>query len=108
MATTSKVERENEEICNKVRARATIITGLGEGMVELGQQIANLMAAPPRLYRATAPLVHQVAPGKGDTGGDAMVVAPPAAQIPIMVGVALDRPPQPTACPPGMGHQKLK
>ena len=43
MVTTYKVESENEEIWDKVRARPTVATDLGEGMTELGQQIAKLM-----------------------------------------------------------------
>ena len=44
MVTTHKAESENEEIWDKVRARAVVATDPGEGMVELGQQIAKLMA----------------------------------------------------------------
>ena len=45
MVTAHKVESENKEIWDKVKARATVATDLGEGMAELGQQIARLMAA---------------------------------------------------------------
>ena len=45
MVATHKVESMNEEIQDKVRARAKVTTDLGEGMAELGQQIAKLMAA---------------------------------------------------------------
>ena len=45
MVTTCKAESENEEIQDKVRARAAVATDPGEGKAELGQQIAKLMAA---------------------------------------------------------------
>ena len=44
MVAAFKAESENKEIWDKVSARATITTDLGEGMAELGQQIAKLMA----------------------------------------------------------------
>ena len=50
-----------------------------------------------------APLVCQVAPRKGVAEGYAIVVAPPVTQTHTMVGVTLDRQPQPTAYPLGMG-----
>ena len=45
MVTTCKVENENKEIQDKVRARASVAIDVGEGTAELGQQIAKLMAA---------------------------------------------------------------
>ena len=44
MVTIHKVESENEEMQDKVRVRAMVMTDLGEGMAEFGQQIAKLMA----------------------------------------------------------------
>ena len=45
MVTVHKMESENKEIQDKTRARVTVGNDLGEGMAELGQQIAKLMAA---------------------------------------------------------------
>ena len=45
MVSTRKVESENEETQERVWARGMVTTKLGEGMAELGQQIAKLMAA---------------------------------------------------------------
>ena len=39
-----KAESENEETWEKVRAKATVTSNLGEGMAELSWQIAKLMA----------------------------------------------------------------
>ena len=44
MVAAHKAESKNEEIQDKVRARAAVTTDLGEGMAELGQQIAKLTA----------------------------------------------------------------
>ena len=41
MVAAHKAESKNEEIQDKVRARATVVTDLGEGMVKLGQQIVK-------------------------------------------------------------------
>ena len=48
MVAAHKVESENGEIEDKVRARAAVTTDSGEGTIELGQQIAKLMAALTR------------------------------------------------------------
>ena len=45
MVTTHKAESDNEGILDKLRARATVATDPGDGMAELGQQIAKLMPA---------------------------------------------------------------
>ena len=44
MVAAQKAESANEEIWDKVRARAAVATDSGEGATELGQQIAKLMA----------------------------------------------------------------
>ena len=44
MVATQKAESKNEEIQDKVRARATVATDSWEGTTELGQEIAKLMA----------------------------------------------------------------
>ena len=36
MVTSHKAESKNEDIWDKVRARATVATDLGEGMADLG------------------------------------------------------------------------
>ena len=48
MVAACKVESENKEACDKVRARAAMTTDPGEGTTELGHQIAKLMAALTR------------------------------------------------------------
>ena len=45
MVAAQKAESKNEEILDKVRARAAMGTDSREGATELGQQIARLMAA---------------------------------------------------------------
>ena len=54
MITAHKSESKNEEVHDKVRARAAMTTDPVEGTTELGQQIAKLMAALTRADRATA------------------------------------------------------
>ena len=54
MVTTHKAESKNGEIQNKARARATVATDAPEGMAELGQQIAKLMAALTKAGQPTA------------------------------------------------------
>ena len=44
MVATCKAESENEDAHDKVRARASVTTDPGEGTMELGHQIAKLMA----------------------------------------------------------------
>ena len=44
MVATHKAESKNEKIQENVRATAMVTTYLGEGMAELSQQIAKLMA----------------------------------------------------------------
>ena len=77
-------------------------------MAELGQQIAKLMAALTKAGKGNSPSSVPSGPSEWGHGRDAMVAAPPATQIPIMLGVVLDRPPQPAAYPLGRGHQKWK
>ena len=48
MVVIHKAESENEEVWDKVRARAAVTTDSGEGTTELGQQIAKLMATLTR------------------------------------------------------------
>ena len=55
MVATQKVESENEEIWDKLRARATVATDSREGATELGQQIAKLMAALTKAGHSSNP-----------------------------------------------------
>ena len=55
MVAVHKAESENEEIQDKVKARAAVATDSGEGMVELGQQIARLMAAKTKAGQGSNP-----------------------------------------------------
>ena len=48
MIAASKVESENEEACDKVRARSAMTTDSVEDTMELGHQIAKLMATLTR------------------------------------------------------------
>ena len=107
MVTTHKVESENEEIQDKVRARAVVATDSRDGMAELEQQIAKLMAALTKAGQGDNPFSAPSSPWKRDHRRDAIVVAPQDAQTPTMVGVALDRQPQPKAYPLGMGQGTL-
>ena len=86
MVATHKAESENEEIWDKVRARAAVRTNSGEGMAELGHQIAKLMAALTKAGKGNSPSSVPSSPWERVMEGDAMVVAPPGVQIPIMVG----------------------
>ena len=54
MVAAQKVECENEETWGKVRARAMVTSDPGEGMGELNQQIAKLMATLTQTDRAVS------------------------------------------------------
>ena len=47
MIAARKTDSKNEDTKERVRARAVVTTDTGEGMPELGQQIAKLMAGTP-------------------------------------------------------------
>ena len=100
---TCKAENESEEIWDNVRVRAMVMTDPGEGTAELGQQIAKLMAALTQAGQGNGPSSAPGSPRKGVMDDDTIVVVPPVAQTPTMVGVALDRQSQPTAYSLGMG-----
>ena len=55
MVATQRPENRNEEIWDKVRARAAITTDPGEGITELGQHIAKLMAALTKVGQGSSP-----------------------------------------------------
>ena len=87
MVATHKVESDNEEIWDKVRARAAMTTDSGEGTTELGQQIAKLMATMTRTGQAVSliALERQAVGGDGQTGVLLNAIAP------IMPRPVLDR-----------------
>ena len=68
-----------------------VITDPGEGMAELNQQIAKLMAASIHPDWAEVPPVSQVVPRNVTADGSALVGVPPVTQTPIMAGVVLAR-----------------
>ena len=108
MAATNKVESENEEIWDKVRVRAMVVTDSGKEQQNWGNRLPSSWPPWQRLGKIIAPLACQVAHRRGITEGDTVVVASPAPQIPIMVGGALDRPPQPMVYLLGREHWKRK
>ena len=55
MVTVHKAENRNEEIWDKVRARATVATDSGEGAADLGQQRARFMAALTKAGQGSNP-----------------------------------------------------
>ena len=108
MVTAHKAESKNEEIQHKVRARATVVTDLGEEVAELGQQIAKLMMALAKAGQSKNPSSALSSPwerahGRGCSGSNT-----PVTQTPTIVGVALDRPFQPTPYPLGIGWGSLE
>ena len=105
MVTAYKVESENKDIGEKVRARAVVATDSGGGTVELGQQITRLMAALIKAGQGGNPSSAPIALWREVMGGAAMVIALPIFQTITTVGVALDRPPQPAAYLLGMGQR---
>ena len=109
MVTTHNVESEIKEIQDKVRTRASIATDPGEGMAELGQQIAKLMATMTKAGQGSNPsLVCQVVLGREAVGGATMVAILTITQTPSMVEVALDRPPKPAVYPLGVGQGAME
>ena len=70
MVGTHKAESENEEIQDKVRARAVVMTGPGEGTAKLGQHIAKLMAILTQARQGNGPSSVPSSPlGKGSQTG---------------------------------------
>ena len=55
MIATCKAESENEEACDKVRARSAMTAEPAEGTTELGHQIAKFMAALNRAGQCNSP-----------------------------------------------------
>ena len=71
MVAALKIKSENEEIQDKVRARAAVTTDSGKGTTELGQKIAKLMAALTRAGQGRAATwpVPQIAQWRGHGRG---------------------------------------
>ena len=95
MVAAHKAESENEEVQEKVRARAAVTINPGEGTTELEHQITKLMATLNSAGQGNSPASTPDSPramgGDGQTG----VFLP--APAPIMVGPVLDRLPQTAA-----------
>ena len=68
MVATHKGESENEEIWDKVRARAAMTTDSQEDTTELGQQIAKLMATLTRAGQGSSPASAPNSPRESDQG----------------------------------------
>ena len=62
LVTACKVDSENKEMWDKVRARAMVSTDLGEGIAKLGQQIAKLMATLTKVRQGNNPSHVQSSP----------------------------------------------
>ena len=76
MVNAHKAESENKGIWDKVRARATVATYSREGTVELGWQIARLMAALTKAGQGSNPSSAPISPqergyGRGHNGSSA-------------------------------------
>ena len=98
MVAACKVGSKNEEVQEKLRARAAVTTGLGEDTIELGHQTAKLMST---LCPASAPnSPRQKGHGRGWTNR-----GNPANPAPIMAGPVLDRLTQATAHLLGVGQE---
>ena len=91
MVAVQKVESENEETQEKVRARATVTTDLEEGMTDLGQQTAKLVATLTQTKQGSGPFSAQVVLGNMAVDGGAVVGVHPVTQTPTMARVALAR-----------------
>ena len=68
MIATCKADSENEEACDKVKARSAMNTDPVEGTVELRQQIAKLMATLNRVREGNIPASAQKCPRQRDCG----------------------------------------
>ena len=96
MVAAHKAESENEEMQDKVRARAAVTT-------ELGQQIAKLMATLTRaeLGSSSASALNSPREAVGGDGQTGVLLAAPA---PITAGPVLDRLPWTAAHLQAMGQ----
>ena len=108
MVTAHKAESKNEEILDKVRARAAVATDSVGGMAGLGKHIARLMAALTKAGQGSNPSSTPNSPQERGHGRAESVVALLIIQTPTMVEVALDKPPQPTAYLLGMGQGAME
>ena len=97
MVAAHKAESKNQEIWDKVRARAAVATDCREGTTELGQHFAKLMAALTKVGQGHSPASAQAAPGREAMEGDAPTGVLLATPVPIMARPVFDRPPWTTA-----------
>ena len=87
MVTVCKAESKKEEIWDKVRVRATVATDLGEGVAELGQQIAMLMAALNKAGQGSNPSSSPSSPWeRGHNGISGPGQTTPACSLPTGYG----------------------
>ena len=93
MATAHKAKSKNEEIQDKVRASTVVMTDPGEGTVELGQQIAQLMAALIKAGQGKSPCSAPSSPWERGCGRGHNSSRTPVIQTPLMARTALLRPP---------------
>ena len=85
MVATQKAESENEEIWEKVRARAMVTTDSGEETAELEQHITKLMATLIQTRQAAVSQMHQVVPRNWAMDRGTVGQAPQVTQTPTMV-----------------------
>ena len=98
MIAICKVERENEEACDKVRARSALTTDPVEGTTELGYHIAKLLVVLTRAGQDNQPSpAPQIAPDKEAVGRDGWTGALLVATAPITARLVWDRLLQSTA-----------
>ena len=91
MVAACKAESENQEAHDKVRARAAMTTNPWEGTMELGHQIAKLMAVLTRAGQGNSPASTHNSPRQRAMGGDQWTETVLAAPAPIMAELVLDR-----------------
>ena len=101
-----KAESKTEKTQEKVRARAMVTSDLGEGMAELSQQIAKLMAALTQTGQGPSPSSVPDSSWEHGYRWKCGGRSTPVTQTPTMAGAALARQPQPTAYPWSMGHRE--
>ena len=101
MIITHKAETKKEEIQDKARARAAVVSDLGEGMAELGQQIAKLMAVLTKAGQGSNPSSAPRIPQKRGCGRGLSDSNTPSCSN-THNGRSGPGPPQPTAYPLGV------
>ena len=97
MVATQKAISANEEIQDKIRARAAVTTDSGEGTTELGQQIDKLMAALTKAGQGSNPASAPGSPRKRGCGRGCADRSTPSCPSSHNSQDSLGRPPQTTA-----------